>query len=261
MFETKYNLYESDDALVWGFNSPFLWRITQNDISSLYNKNASRHHCEIAVGTGLFLSEVIPSMDDITLLDLNANCLRVCEERIKEVYHRNLLNNDNGHDNVASLPAVSKLLIDIMSPPPPTYGAGYEDGGSQPDQYPSSLFSPLTPLHGKFQSVGANFLFHCLHGSSLYDKIHAFRNCASLIHPKEGVFFGSTILGKEMLEDETNAGETAMRVLRDFNTVGVFGNMGDSLQDLEDIFLDMFEDVDVSRIGYCGVWTARFPRR
>jgi hypothetical protein len=198
-------------------------------------------------------------MDEITLLDLNANCLRVCEERIKDVfYHQNILNTDDGHDDSASLPAVSKLLVDIMMTT-----AGHEDGGIdiRLDKLTSPQPSPLTPLHGKFQSVGANFLFHCLHGSSLYDKIDAFRNCASLIHPKKGVFFGSTILGKEMLEDETNAGETAMRVLRDFNTVGVFGNMGDSLQDLEDILLDMFEDVDVSQIGYCGVWTARLPRR
>ncbi len=258
LFKTKYFLHESDDALVWGFNSPFLWRITQNDISSLYRKNASHNHCEIAVGTGLFLSEVIPSMNNITLLDLNVNCLRVCEERIKAVYRQNRLNKD---DNMASLPAVSKLLVDIMMiMPSQRNDAVHEDGGFRLDHPPSSQSSPLTTFRGKFQSVGANFLFHCLHGSGLYDKIHAFRNCASLVHPKEGVFFGSTILGKDMLEDETNAGETAMRVLRDFNTVGVFGNMGDSLKDLEDILLDMFEDVDVSRIGYCGVWSARLPR-
>lgn len=64
-----------------------------------------------------------------------------------------------------------------------------------------------------------------------------------------------------MLEDEKDAGETALRLLRTFNSMGVFGNMGDSFQDLENILLEIFEDVKVTRIGYCGVWTARSPRR
>mmetsp|Transcript_26960 Transcript_26960/g.38666 ORF Transcript_26960/g.38666 Transcript_26960/m.38666 type:complete len:140 (+) Transcript_26960:121-540(+) len=120
--------------------------------------------------------------------------------------------------------------------------------------------SPLTPIRGKFQSVGANFLFHCLHWSNLYDKVDAFRNCASLLDPKDGVFFGSTILGKEMLDDDNNAGETAMRVLRVFNDVGVFGNLGDSLEDLDGALRDIFDNVDVQLVGYCGVWTARHPK-
>ncbi|KAL3769887.1 hypothetical protein ACHAWU_007093 [Discostella pseudostelligera] len=247
------------DALVWGFNSPFLWRITQNDISSLYEMNASPHnHCEIAVGTGLFLSELValPSMKHIALLDLNENCLRVCEERIKDVCHRRHHHQLNDTpDNVASVPDVSKLLVDIMMSPQTN-----NDPMKGGDDGVHILQSPLTPIRGKFQSVGVNFLFHCLHGSNLYDKMHAFHNCASLLDPQDGVFFGSTILGKEMLDDEPNAGETAMHVLRAFNDMGVFGNLGDSFQDLEDILTVIFEDVDVYRVGYCGVWMARHPK-
>lgn len=246
-----HNTRISDDALVWGFNSPFLWRITQRDITSLYRSNLSRNnHCEIAVGTGLFLTNdmMLSSMNKITLLDLNDNCLRVCEERIKDVCNRT---------DASSLPAVSKLLVNIMTPTRRTTTTTNDDGNEVIDPTPAT---PLASMCGKFQSVGANFLFHCLHGSSLYDKIDAFRNCASLLDPIDGVFFGSTILGKEMLDDEMNAGETAMHVLRQFNTVGVFGNMGDSFQDLKDILTETFEDVDLNRIGYCGVWTARHPR-
>ena len=133
-------------------------------------------------------------------------------------------------------------------------------------------------MNGIFQSVAANFLFHCLRGSNLYDKRNAFRNCASLLDPRDGVFFGSTILGKEMLDDDQDnttatttttttavggGGEmttTAMRILRDFNNVGVFDNLGDSFQDLQDILRTIFEDVEVQRVGYCGVWTARHPK-
>jgi hypothetical protein len=34
---------------------------------------------------------------------------------------------------------------------------------------------------GQYNLMAANFLFHCLHGQSLYDKRLAFANCASLL--------------------------------------------------------------------------------
>ena len=227
---------------MWGFNSPFLWRISQEDISLLYRAHVSRHHCEIAVGTGLFLSNINQSTKEMTLIDLNENCLQVCEERIKNVYS---LKHEDGK---ITPPDISKLVADITDTSPLTEKV--KEGHS----------SHLAPIRGKFHSVGANFLFHCLHGSNLYDKVDAFRNYASLLDPKDGVFFGSTILGKEMLDDDNNVGETAMHVLRVFNDMGVFGNLGDSLEDLDGILRDIFDVVDVQRVGYCGVWTARHPK-
>jgi len=236
--EQVYNpgLLDTCDALVWGFNSPFLWRITQEDVKSLYKSNISKHHCEIAVGTGLFLSKDVSNVcKTITLIDLNENSLQSCEKRIQSTY----LNCGKGVDN-DNTPVISKLVADIMVPPE-------ED-------------SSLSPLKGKFQSVGANFLFHCLHGSNFPDKAIAFRNCASLLDPQDGVFFGSTILGKEMLHDKMNAGKTVMQVLHNFNESGVFGNLGDLMEDLECLLEEIFADVEVWRVGYCGMWAARNPK-
>jgi len=206
-------------------------------VKSLYRSNLSKHHCEIAVGTGLFLSNDLSNVcKTITLVDLNENSLQSCEQRIERTY----LEYGEGCDNISS-PAISKLVADVMVPP--------EEESS------------LAPLNKrKFQSVGANFLFHCLHGSNLLDKGTAFRNCASLLDPNDGVFFGSTILGKEMLHDQKNTGKTAMQVLHNFNESGVFGNLGDSMDDLECILMDVFSDVEVWRVGYCGMWKARNPK-
>ena len=74
------------------------------------------------------------------------------------------------------------------------------------------------------------------------------------------MFFGSTILGKEILDDEVNAGETTIRTLRALNSMGVFGNLGDSLIDLDRILRDLFDDVVVRRVGYCGIWKATHRR-
>ena len=187
------------------------------------------------MGTGLFLSEdVSRACNSIKLIDLNENSLDSCEKRIQSTY-----SGEAGGD-AEDGPSISKLVADIMVIP--------EEKSS------------LTHLQGTFQSVAANFLLHCLHGSNLHEKENAIRNCASLIDPENGVFFGSTILGKEMVSDEKNAGETAMHVLCRFNDAGVFGNLGDSMEDLEFVLKNNFDDVDVWNVGYCGVWAARNPK-
>lgn len=223
-------VYDADvlelyDTLVWGFNSPFLWRISESNIHDLYSSNISSNHAEIGVGTGLFLGkDVSCKSKSITLMDLNQNSLNVCEKRILRCFNEG-----------EKAPNVNKLIVDIVK----------EDSSS--------------PQKGLYDSVSANFLFHCLHGNSLQDKISAFKNCASLVS-SEGVFFGSTILGKEMLNDVDGAGETSLGVLNNYNDWGIFGNLGDSFDELETILNELFNEVDLKKVGFCGVWTARGPK-
>mmetsp|Transcript_21742 Transcript_21742/g.44860 ORF Transcript_21742/g.44860 Transcript_21742/m.44860 type:complete len:329 (-) Transcript_21742:2385-3371(-) len=221
------------DTLVWGFNSPFLWRIQEQEIRSLYEANISENHCEIAVGTGLFLSSrgVSNHSTKMTLIDLNANSLNSCEDRIQRSHS----------PDTEAVTDISMIVADITIAPEEE--------------------SVLTPLKGKFHSVAANFLFHCLRGSNLNDKFNAFQNCASLVDPEDGVFFGSTILGREIMKDSKNAGKTTLHVMEKFNDWGVFGNIGDTYEDLERILRGMFRDVELKRVGYCGVWRASRPRK
>ncbi|KAL7517478.1 hypothetical protein ACHAWX_002393 [Stephanocyclus meneghinianus] len=118
----------------------------------------------------------------------------------------------------------------------------------------------LTSHTGQYQSVAANFLFHCLHGSSILDKFQSFQNCASLLG-RDGVFIGSTILGKEMLLDAGRAGEIPLKVLHTYNDWGVFGNLGDSFEDLENVLKDLFLEVELKKVGYCGLWKATGPKQ
>ena len=227
----------ADDVLVWGFNSPFLWRIKEEEIHSLYKSNIRQNHCEIAVGTGLFLSQVVSKICKMmTLIDLNENSLKSCEERIQHCCFEKKKGDEDYIINAVHVPKISKIVADITTPPG-------ED-------------SALKSLNGTFQSVGANFLFHCLHGANLRDKMHAFQKCAALLDPEEGLFFGSTILGKEIVKDKERVGTNTMKVLNDFNDWGVFGILGDSYGDLKYILQELFEDVDLRRVGYCGVWRA-----
>ncbi|KAL3783991.1 hypothetical protein HJC23_013371 [Cyclotella cryptica] len=146
---------------------------------------------------------------------------------------------ETGNDTTAQKPNLKKVIADVTS--------SGEDFSS--------------PLHrGQYESVAANFLFHCLHGSNMLDKFQSFQNCASLLS-KDGVFIGSTILGKEMLLDAERAGKTPVKVLHTYNDWGIFGNLGDSFEDLENVLKDLFCEVELKRVGYCGVWKARGPKQ
>lgn len=231
-FTSTFSVENSDDSLVWGFNSPFLWRIAEQDIRSLYVSNIRQHHVEIGVGTGLFLTkDVSNSCQSVTLMDLNRNSLNVCENRIMASYETD---NDK-----AKTPEINKLIVDVTS---------------------SDHDFLLTSHKGQYQSVAANFLFHCLHGSSMLDKFQSFQNCASLLG-RDGVFIGSTILGKEMLVDAGRAGEMPLKVLHTYNDWGVFGNLGDSFEDLENVLKDLFLEVELKKVGYCGLWKATGPKQ
>lgn len=232
------------DAYVWGFNSPFLWRIPGEECQSLYDDNVRSVHCDIAVGTGLFLKEMVAAGEKVvrggkcpwslTLVDLNENSLDNCAKRVGGA---EMAGKGRSWD-------ITRIVADIIV------------SGSLPAE-----------MVGAYESVSANFLFHCLHGDSLLDKRAAFRNCASLLSDtvkddeKGGnYFFGGTILGKDILDDASNAGEAAMETLEQYNRWGIFGNRGDSYEDLVKVLEETFDDVQVWKMGYVGLWKVRRPK-
>ena len=225
------------DAIVWDFNSPFHWRIHPYEIDDLYRRGleGSHRHCEVAVGTGLFLRDWAkkandgkrPLLEHLTLVDLSLSSLEGCHQRLlgEEYFSK-------------SMPAssIEKLQVDILEPPP-------------------------NELLGTFDSVAANFLLHCLHGESLLDKKSAVASCASLLKKDGGVFFGSTILGGDLLDDAAQAGPYATATIRHYNKIGIFGNSGDSFDDMVAVLEELFINVSVFKVGYCAVWLAKNPKR
>jgi SAM-dependent methyltransferase len=83
------------DWVVLGLSNRLLWRCPTADLRRLYDRNVSARHLDIGVGTGYFLDKAtwpvpIPS---ITLLDLNANCLRAASKRISRYAPHTVLAN------------------------------------------------------------------------------------------------------------------------------------------------------------------------
>jgi SAM-dependent methyltransferase len=83
------------DWVVLGLSNHLLWRCPTADLRRLYDRNISDRHLDVGVGTGYFLDKAtwpVPT-PSITLLDLNANCLRAASKRISRYAPHTVLAN------------------------------------------------------------------------------------------------------------------------------------------------------------------------
>jgi ubiquinone/menaquinone biosynthesis C-methylase UbiE len=72
------------DAVVYGFNSPVLWRCPKSRLVEHYDAHVSARHLDIGVGTGTLLDACrFPvAAPEITLMDLNPNSLAAASHRL-----------------------------------------------------------------------------------------------------------------------------------------------------------------------------------
>jgi len=72
------------DAVVYGFNSPALWRCPKSRMVEHYDAHVSARHLDIGVGTGALLDAArFPvAAPEITLMDLNPNSLATASHRL-----------------------------------------------------------------------------------------------------------------------------------------------------------------------------------
>src|SRR5882672_6298364 len=115
------------DAFVLGFSNSLAWRCPSRVLVEFYNQNVSADHLDIGVGTGYFLDRCkFPvASPRLTLVDLNPNCLRVTEKRLRR--------------NHPSYDLAGCHLANVL----------------EPGELGEAMFS----------SIGVNYLLHCLPGT------------------------------------------------------------------------------------------------
>lgn len=118
-----------------------------------------------------------------------------------------------------------------------------------------SILAPIDIEHSPFDSVAANFVMHCVPGA-WQDKGVAFSHIAD-ITADEGVFFGSTILGRGVTHNLV--GKALSTIYND--ATHIFSNRQDDRSGLEAALKAAFENVEVQVIGTVAVFAARGPRR
>ncbi|MCS3779401.1 class I SAM-dependent methyltransferase [Tsukamurella ocularis] len=114
--------------------------------------------------------------------------------------------------------------------------------------------SVFDPLPGEFDSISANYLFHCIDDDAKWDK--ATRTIADALRP-HGTFFGATI----MPVSRPGLLDAPGRLLNAaYNAVGVFTNENDDEDRLAAALGARFDEVQINRRGWVVHFAARQPR-
>ena len=113
----------------------------------------------------------------------------------------------------------------------------------------ANALEPLALEDGPFRSIGAMYLIHCLPGS-LPEKARVLSVLGAHL-AQDGVLFGATILGAGVPHSAA-----ARALLGLYNRTGVFGNAGDTLEQLEAALAARFERHEVRVQGCVALFSA-----
>lgn len=114
----------------------------------------------------------------------------------------------------------------------------------------ADVTTPFQPPTAPFDSIGINYLLHCLAGP-MRRKGALLGHLATLLNAG-GVLFGTTILGRGIAH-----GVPARALLRLYNALDVFGNRDDDADALTEALRTHFRSVNVRVIGSVASFDAR----
>lgn len=120
----------------------------------------------------------------------------------------------------------------------------------RPETYRRNVLELLGVDAPKFDSVGINYLLHCMPGS-IESKSVAFDQLKALMNPN-AVLFGATLL-----QGGVNRNGFAKRLMDIYNKKGIFSNQADDLDRLTNELRKRFDDVSVEVVGCAALFSAR----
>lgn len=117
------------------------------------------------------------------------------------------------------------------------------------DALQQSFFDPL-PRDRSFDSIGLNFLLHCVPTHDKWERLAELREHLS----PGGTLFGSTVIPHQ-------ATSTPMARLLNgiYNRLGIFGNADDTMEQIENA-LDGLSEINIHRVGQVALFSARRPQ-
>ena len=119
-----------------------------------------------------------------------------------------------------------------------------------PKTYRRNILDPINLNVEKFDSVGINYVLHCMPGN-LKTKSVALDDLKALMNPN-AVLFGSTIL-----QGGVSINRLAKRLMAIYNKKGIFSNQHDNLEDLKSALNQRFKDISVEVIGCVALFSGR----
>jgi hypothetical protein len=120
----------------------------------------------------------------------------------------------------------------------------------EPEIYQHNILDSLNLISSRFDSIGINYLLHCIPGT-IESKSIIFDNLKALLN-NNGVIFGTTLLQSGVFLDGH-----AKKLTRLYNEKGIFSNNFDSLTGLVKELMKRFQDISIEVIGCAALFSGR----
>lgn len=118
-----------------------------------------------------------------------------------------------------------------------------------PHTVTANVLEPLPSLQ-KFDSVGLNYLLHCLPGT-ITQKAVLFDHIRPALAP------GAKVFGATILQGDSPRSMPAQMLMNFYNGKGIFSNAHDTFEDLEAALKARFENVSLDRRGAVALFEAQ----
>ena len=119
-----------------------------------------------------------------------------------------------------------------------------------PELLEANILEPIAYDGPRFDSVGLNYVLHCLPGD-IGSKAVAFDYLIALANP------GAWVFGATLLHDGVDRNWFARKVMDRNNSHGIFSNAHDSLHGLRSAMSDRLSDSSVEVVGCVGIFAGK----
>lgn len=119
-----------------------------------------------------------------------------------------------------------------------------------PETVRRNVLAPIAVDTAPFDSVGVNYLLHCLPGT-LETKAVIFGHLKTQMNP------GAVLFGSTLLQGGVSRNALAKRLMAVYNNKGIFANRHDDLAGLKDVLSHHFQDVVVEVVGCAALFSGR----
>jgi hypothetical protein len=212
---------------------------------------------QVAAGQAVYTKRTLALYDFVVLGISNRFIWKVPTQRLEAHYNRHITANhlDVGVGTGYFLdrcrfPSNSPriALLDLNSDA--LVFASHRIARYRPETHRSNVLEPILMSAEKFDSIGVNYLLHCIPGT-IESKAAAFDHLKALMNPN-AVLFGSTLL-----HNGVSRNWFAQRLMAAYNKKGIFSNQYDDLDGLKRELGRRFRDVSVEVVGCAALFSGR----
>lgn len=212
---------------------------------------------QVEAGHSIYTKQTLANYDFVVLGASNHLVWKCPTQRLLEHYNKHITAN---HLDVG---VGTGYFLDRCQFPSPTPRVALMDLNSnaleftaqriaryKPEIYRQNVLEPISLSLEKFDSVGINYLLHCVPGS-IESKSVAFNHLKALMNPN-AIIFGSTLL-----QGGVQRSWFAKRLMDIYNKRGIFSNQQDDLEGLEQSLSKWLRNISVEVIGCAALFSGQ----